>query len=96
MAYESDYPASPKAAGSPQNKIAALELYATALLYKQILKADPRSRAQVTLKLATDNRSNAYQVTNHKAKNHRAAAMLMELSIMQHLSDAILGLRHTY
>ena len=94
--YASDNPASPKAAGSPQHKIAALELYATALLYKQILKADPPSRAQVALKLATDNRGNAHQVTNHKAKNHRAAAMLMEISIMQHLSGTVLGLRHTY
>ena len=48
------------------------------------------------LTLATDNRGNAYQVTNHKAKNSTAAAMLMELSLIQHHSHSPVQLTHTY
>ena len=75
-AYESDNPAWPRA-GSPQNKIAALEWYATKMLvYEHIQRQDALIHVQLTLKLATDNCGNAYQVTNHKAKNQSAAAML--------------------
>jgi hypothetical protein len=82
--------------GSPQRKIAALELYGSLLMYRQILSTHPEMTARMQIPLATDNRGNSYQVTNHKAKNCIAAAMLMELSLLQHRSKRTLKLDHVY
>ena len=82
--------------GDPQKKIAVLELYGSLLLYRHIIVTHPALSINMQLTLATDNRGNAYQVTNHKAKNSTAAAMLMELSLIQHHSHSPVQLTHTY
>jgi hypothetical protein len=82
--------------GTPQRKIAALELYGTLLLYKHIVLTHPDLAPCVQIPLATDNRGNAYQVTNHKAKNDTAAAMLMEMALIQQANGCTLTLRHVY
>ena len=82
--------------GSPQLHIAAMELYATLLLYKTMADHVHTGAITMQLTLATDNRGNAYQATNHKAKNDTAAAMLMELSLQQHHRKCFLDLQHTY
>ena len=84
--------------GDPQLHIGALELYASLLLYRTILndKASKPDSVQMTLRLATDNKGNAYQVTNHRAKNTTAASMLMEMALTQHIKGVALSLRHTY
>ena len=82
--------------GSPQLHIAAMELYATLLLYKTMADRVHTGAITMQLTLATDNRGNAYQATNHKAKNNTAAAMLMELSLQQHHRHCLLNLQHTY
>ena len=45
---------------------------------------------------ATDNRGNAYRVTNHKAKNDSAANRLMVLALLQYHSQGPLRLTRTY
>ena len=84
--------------GHPRLCIAALELYATLLLYRHITSAQPAAEGAVcmTLALQTDNRGNAYQATNHKAHNDLAANLLMELAFTQYVTRCPLALSHTY
>ena len=85
--------------GDPKLHIAAIELYGTLLLYRHIsnqLAPGAQQGISMALALATDNKGNAYQVTNHKSKNHTAAAMLMELALTTHHVGTPLALAHKY
>ena len=83
---------------NPQLHIASLELYGTLLMYRELVRfhADLAAHFSIALPIATDNRGNAYQVTNAKAKNDTAASMLMELAAAQYAHGLPICLSHVY
>ena len=73
-----------------------MELYGSLLLYRAITANRADADIAMNISLNTDNRGNAYQATDQKAKNNTAADMLMELALLKHDNRCRLRLRHVY
>ena len=80
---------------SPNRHIAALELYATMLLYIHILHTTD-AHAQVDIPIRTDNQGNAYNIINYKSRKWPSSAMLMEIALQQHYHKHPLRIQHVY
>ena len=78
---------------TPQQSIAALELYGTLILLKHISHLH-KGTARVDIPLKTDNMGNTYMVTNYKAKKWPNSVLLMELALQDHYAGCRADLQH--
>lgn len=80
--------------GSPQSNIASVELCATLCLFQQLAHAS--KRATLSIPMSTDNKGNAYGVSNMKSKKPTAAAILAAIAELQQATGCRLRLIHTH
>ena len=80
--------------GTPQQLIAALELYGTLLLLRHIAHST-NGTVHVNIPMKTDNKGNSYSVTNYKAKKWPNAAILMEIALTDHYMHCTPELTYT-
>ena len=83
--------------GKPQQRIAALEMYASLMLCKSLLgKLSQEETVSLFLPLWTDNQGNAYALLNSNSKKWPCSAILMELLWSVHSHNMVLGAQHIY
>ena len=80
--------------GSSQNRIAAIELMATLVLFKLIEKEQHQGATTLTTRINTDNQGNAYAVAKGSTRKWPASDVLLELQLTCHFSDAIVVASH--
>ena len=80
--------------GSSKRRIAALELMGTVVLMKLMQREGHLARLHLTTPVATDNKGNAYGLSNDRFKKWPQADILLELTITCHLSQIQIGACH--
>ena len=80
--------------GTPQQRIAALELYGTALLYKSLLEKQASSQIQIYLPMMTDNQGNAYSILNNNTRKWPCSAIVMEIATLSQAHNAVPAIQH--
>ena len=79
---------------TPQQRIAAMELYATLILMKHITANSLDMAIQIPM--VTDNMGNAYAVTDYHCRKWPNLAILMEMALTQHHHRVRAALSHVH
>ena len=83
--------------GKPQQRIAAIEMYASLVLCKSMIdQLTQEVTVSLFLPLWTDNQGNAYSLLNASSKKWPCSAILMELMWLIHSHNMVLGAQHVY
>ncbi|CAE8634286.1 unnamed protein product, partial [Polarella glacialis] len=80
--------------GSPQRRIAALEMFGTLLLFRHLAQEDKIGGHSVYIPLLTDNQGNALSILNHRTKKWPCSPILMELVLQAHVFHTPIAIRH--
>jgi hypothetical protein len=84
---------------TPQQRIAALELYGTLILFRHLTHASTKINEHKTISLhipmLTDNQGNAYSILNRNTKKWPCSAILMELCATAHHTGCVPNIEHT-
>ena len=80
--------------GTPQQRIAAMELYATLILMKYITASS--TDMDLCLPMVTDNMGNAYAVTDYHCRKWPNSAILMEMALTQYHHRVRAAIKHVH
>ena len=79
---------------TPQQRIAALELYGTLLLFVALSSKAAQEGATIHLPIRTDNQGNAFAVLKDSTKRWPGSAVLMEICVQAQLTSCCPAIEH--
>ena len=79
---------------TPQQRIAALEMYGTLLLFVALSRKASQTGATTHLPMRTDNQGNAYSILKDSTKRWPGSAVLMEICVQAHLTSCCPAIEH--